>query len=94
MIKEIAILVILLMFMTNARDQLNMMYYLPILFLAVIYINTSKYEHFLCAVENKMRDTFRREEPNPDSAFGRFRLNTRNGLLKINKFCEDIILKI
>lgn len=91
------------------KDNFSMMYFIPLCGLLLIYLNTNKYEHFLCKLENKVNDMFL-----PDQFFGKLkkkvndtyskygpnalikkvRDDTRNNLLKINKNAENIILKI
>ena len=91
------------------KDNISMLYFIPICGLLLIYLNTNKYEHFLCKLENKVNNMF---SPNrffgklvkktknayskygPDAFIKKVRIDTRNNLLKINKNAENIILKI
>jgi len=69
-----------------------MVYFVPFLVLVLIYINTSKYEHyehFLCTLENKISNMF-----GSDTFLGKIRTKTKEKLLKINKNAETLILKI
>jgi hypothetical protein len=110
MINNIIIIVLFLLISVNFfKDNINLIYFIPICGLLLIYINTSVHEHFLCKLENSVTNIFETNQflgnlknkiqdnylkYKPDVIFNKFRDDTRNNLLKINKSAEKIILKI
>ena len=110
MINDIIIIFLFLLISVNFfKDNINMVYFIPMCGLILIYINTSAHEHFLCKLENSVTnlfepDTFLGKLKNKinenylkygtNVVFNKFRDDTRNNLLKINKSAEKIILKI
>jgi len=82
MIKNIyVILVLLLVFgiiKVDMKEQFNMIYFIPFLVLVLIFINTNKYEHFLCSME-KGYLLIKKDG------------KLKKGLLKINKGVERVL---
>ena len=90
MINNVAIVLLFLLISLHFKEDLSMIYFIPFLVLILIYINTSRYEHFfLCQLENKVLNSF-----GGDSYFGKFKSKVKENLLKINKNTETLILKI
>lgn len=110
MVNNFLIIVIFLMIAVSYfKDNINMIYFVPMCGLLLIYLNTNKYEHFLCKFENKVSDIFSTNQffqnlknrlndaklkYGPDALIKKARNDTRNNLLKINKNAENLILKI
>ncbi len=110
MINDIIIIFLFLLISVNFfKDNINMVYFIPMCGLLLIYINTSTHEHFLCKLENSVTNIFQPDrflgklkntmqdsylKYGPNAVFNKFRDETRNNLLKINKSAEQIILKI
>jgi hypothetical protein len=71
MIYNIIIILLFLAISENLKNDLNMIYFIPSVVLLLIYLNTSKYEHyehFLCKLVNSITNIF-----SPNRFFGKIK---------------------
>ena len=70
------ILLFLLIIIDFFKNNINMVYFIPFVFLLLIYLNTSTnehYEHFLCKLENSVTNLF-----SPDRFLGKLKNKAEN----------------